>query len=234
MWAWQTNRYNTNFESFELEAEAMQSDDAMLAKKRFRQADKAYRAPNYAEAVRLYDEGFAAWQRVMLARQDCRARKAADPTYTQQCRDYRDLDSAQEGVYELNLKYVRLSQDVRQRQLRDATMWLNDLLYHAGGSTSGNPFQFTCDLNVLALDVERKDPVRIESRVPQFKAITPLALPGPMDGNAPDGTPVGNGRHQATRIRERLGLSKPAAPSSPPVIRALEWRRGPAAGHSNG
>ncbi|HEX3149855.1 MAG TPA: hypothetical protein VHR66_17395 [Gemmataceae bacterium] len=216
MWAWYSNRTNTNYETFELESDAMQSDDAMLAKKRFRQADKAYRAPNYAEAVRLYDEGFAAWQRVMLARQDCRARKAADPSFNQQCRDFRDLDSPQESIYETNLKYVRLAQDVRQRQLRDSTMWLNDLLYHAGGSTSGNPFQFACDLNVLALDVERNqerpaDPVRIESRVPQFKAITPLALPGPMDGNAPDGTPWISDDVKR-RIRERLGLAKPAVP----------------------
>src|SRR3954452_11838503 len=173
---WMANRNMTNYESFELEAEAMRTDDAMLAKKRFRQADKAVReAARYSEAVRLYDEGFAAWQRVLLARQDCRVRRAADPSAANQgCRDFRDLDKAQEEAYELSMRYVKLAQDVRQGQLRLATQWLNDLVYHAGTGTTGNPFQFACDLAVLALDVERRPdptgPARTETRAPQLKA----------------------------------------------------------------
>ena len=134
MFNWLANRSMTNYESFELEADAMQTDDAMLAKKRFRQADKAVReAARYSEAVRLYDEGFAAWQRVLLAHQDCRARRTADPSaVTQGCRDFRDLDKAQEEAYELSMRYVKLAQDVRQGQLRSATQLLNDLVYHIG------------------------------------------------------------------------------------------------------
>ena len=216
MFNWVANRSMTNYETFELEAEAMRTDDAMLAKKRFRQADKAVReAARYSEAVRLYDEGFAAWQRVLLARQDCRARRAADPTAANQgCRDFRDLDKAQEEAYELSLRYVKLAQDVRQGQLRSATQWLNDLVYHAGASTTGNPFQFACDLTVLALDVERRadpaGPARLETRVPQMKAVPPLPLPGPMDGLAADGTPWVSDDVKR-RVKERLGLARPAA-----------------------
>jgi len=216
-----TNRNMTNFETFELEADAMQSDDAMLAKKRFRQADKAVReAAQYSEAVRLYDEGFAAWQRVMLSHQDCRARKAADSSRAAQaCKDFRDLDRAQEDVYELNMRYVKLAMDVRQAQLRTATQLLNDLFFHgAAGTTSGNPFQFACDTVVLAADVERPGaggaPTRVEARAPQLKTVAPLPLPGPMDGLAPDGTPW-VGEHIKRRVKERLGIIKPQ-PTMPP------------------
>jgi hypothetical protein len=221
LYAWGSNRYLTNYEGFELEADAMQTDDALLAKKRFRQADRAARAPNYSEAVRLYDEGFAAWQRLLLAKQDCRARRAADPSpAAQRCRDFRDLETAQEAAYELNVKYVRLAQDVRQRQLREATQWVLDLVSHGGGATSGNPFQFALDLTVLAQDVERPgadpaDPTRVEARVPQLKAVSPLPLPGPLDGNAPDGTPW-IAEDLRRRVKERLGLIKPqVAPTMP-------------------
>jgi hypothetical protein len=216
------NRSMTNFETFELEADAMESDDAMLAKKRFRQADKAVReAAQYSEAVRLYDEGFAAWQRVMLAHQDCRVRKETDSSRAAQaCRDFRDLDRAQEDVYELNLRYVKLATDVRQTQLRTTTQALNDLFFHAGAAiTSRNPFESACYTLVLAADVERPgaggSPTRVEARAPQLKTVTPFPLPGPMDGLAPDGTPWVNDQVKR-RVKERLGVIKPQAMGPPP------------------
>jgi hypothetical protein len=221
MHAWGANRYLTNYESFELEADALQTDDALLAKKRFRQADKAARVPNYSEAVRLYDEGFAAWKRLLVAKQDCRARRTADPSLAnQRCRDFRDLDNAQDTAYELNVKYVRLAQDVRQRQLREAAQWVHDLVSRGGGATTGNPFQVALDLTVLSQDVEVPganpgDPARIETRAPQLRAIPALPLPGPLDGNAPDGTPWMSEDVQR-RVKERLGLVKPQAP--PPAV----------------
>lgn len=211
MTAYIMNRNITNFEGFELEAESMQLDDALLAKRRFRQADKAVReAAQYSEAVRLYDDGFAAWQRTLLAKQDCRARRAADPSpANQNCRDFRDLDRAQDEVYELNMRYVKLAQDVRQGQLRSATQILDDLIAFAGPATAGNPFQFATSLTVLAADVERSG--RTEARAPQLKAVPPLPLPGPMDGLAPDGTPWITD-HIKRRVKERLGLIKPQGP----------------------
>ena len=155
--------------------------------------------------------GDAAWA-------SCRARRAADPGLANQpCRDFRDLDSAQDSAYELSMKYVRLAQDVRQRQLREATQWVHDLVYHAGGGTTGNPFQFAGDLTVLSQDAARaSDPTRVEARAPQLKGITPLPLPGPMDGNAPDGTSWVSDAVKR-RIKERLGLIKPdAAPNMGP------------------
>ena len=212
MFAWMANRSMTNFESFELEADAMQTDDALLAKKRFRQAEKAVReAAQYSEAVRLYDEGFAAWQRVLLAHQDCRARRLSDPSLaTQSCRDFRDLEKSQDEVYELSMRYVKLSQDVRQGQLRSATQWLCDLVAYSG--SVGNPYQAAFSLSMLAIDVERAGagggPPRVEARAPQLKSVPPLPLPGPMDGLAPDGSPwVTDGMKR--RIKERLGLIKP-------------------------
>ena len=105
-----------------------------------------------------------------------------------------DLDRAQEDVYELNMRYIKLAHDVRQGQLRSATRWVNDLVFHAGAAaTGGSPFQFACDTAVLAADVERPGaggtPTRVEARAPQLKTVTALPLPGPMDGLAPDGTP---------------------------------------------
>jgi hypothetical protein len=224
--AWVQQRHMTNYEAFELEAVAMSSDNAILAKKRFFQAEKAVRdAAQYSDAVRLYEEGFEAWKRVLVANQDCRNRRGINAAiYAQRCRDFRDLDRHQEIVYEANLRYAKLSQDVRQRQLRDATYLLNDLVSRAGGSTTGNPFQMACDLSVLAIDVERPrarpdDPVRIEARAPQLRAISLIFPAGPLDGVGPDGEPwIRNDIKE--RIRSKLGLVKrvdtpPTQPGGP-------------------
>ena len=83
-------------------------------------SEKAVReAAQYSEAVRLYEEGFEAWKRVLVAGQDCRNRRSTEAgLYAQRCKDFRDLDRHQEMVYELNVKYSKLAQDVRQRKNR--------------------------------------------------------------------------------------------------------------------
>jgi hypothetical protein len=221
MFAFVSNRYMTNYEGFELEADAMQTDDAILAKKRFRQADKVVReSARYSEAVRLYDEGFAAWLRVLAANQDCRNRRAVDPSQANQhCRDFRDLDHSQEDAYEVNMRYLKLYLDVHRSQLTEATRVMNDLLYHAGASTSGNPFQFACDLTVLASDQEfRPDPAappRKEPRAPALKSVLALPVPGPLDANAPDGSPWVS-EDMKRRVKERLGILKPQPMTPPP------------------
>ncbi len=222
--AWAANRNMTQFERFELESAAMQTDQAMLARLRFLQAEKTVReAAQYSDAIRLYNEGFDAWKQVLVSHQDCRARRGNEAAiYAQRCQDFRDIDLYQEDMYERNMRQVKLMQDVHQRKLREATPWLHDLVFHIGASTSGNPFQFACDLNVLANDAERvrekkDDPVRIETRAPQLKGIPSLALPGPLDGLAPDGTPWIKPDVQF-RIKQKLGLIKQAPPSAPPEI----------------
>jgi hypothetical protein len=212
--AWVTNRHMTNYEQFEIEAAAMQTNEAILAKKRFFQADKAVRdAAQYSEAMRLFDEGFDAWKKVLVAHQECRNRRPEEQIVAhQQCKDFRDNDRHEEIVYELNVRYVKLAQDVRQRELRDATLWLSDLVSFAGPGSNGNPFRCAVDLAVLANDVERirnnpNDALRIEARVPQLRAVTPLPLPGPLDGMAPDGTPW-IAPDIKTHVREKLGLIK--------------------------
>jgi hypothetical protein len=223
MFSWAANRHMTNYETFEIEAEAMQSDDALLAKKKFRQADQAVReAAQYGEALRLYDEGFAAWLRLLNAHQSCRSQKGEAPSVAGQgCRDFRDLDRPQEEAYELNVKYIKLAQDVHRTKLRSATQWVNDLVFHIGAATTGNPFQFACDLSVLAAEVEVPGPAGqsargVDMRVPQLRDVPPLPVPGPMDGLAPDGTPWVADTVKV-RVKERLGLIKPQAPAQPAV-----------------
>ncbi len=223
--SWLTNRHMTNFEQFEIESEALQTDQAMLAKKRFYQAEKAVRdAVQYSEALRLFDEGFDAWKQVLVSHQDCRNRRPEDRIIGyQQCKDFRDLERQQEEVYTHNVRYLKLARDVRQHELRDATLLLNDLVAHAGAAALGNPFRFATDLTVLATDVGRTNShsggsPRIEARTPQLRAVTPFPLPGPLDGLAPDGTPWIN-EDVKTRIKQKLGLIKRAPPpSAPPTV----------------
>jgi len=204
---WIANRYMTNFESFELEADALRTADAMLAKKRFYEADKAVReAAQYSRAVKLYDEGFAAWKRVLADKQDCRRSRAADPSRVNSlCRDFRDIDKHQEDVYELSMRYVKLSQDVRTIDLRAATVAAHDLLRYAGGSSTGNMLHGLGDLGVWY------------PLVPQLKAVPPFPLPGPMDGLAPDGTPWISDDVKY-KVRQKLGLIRvqPVAPPNMP------------------
>lgn len=220
---WMTSQNMTNYDMFETEAIALQSPQAMFARKRFYQAEKAVRdAAQYTDAVRLFDEGFDAWKQVLVANQDCRNRRAASQNFvSQRCKDFRDHDRQQEFAYELNVRYIKLSQDVRQRELRDATLLLNDLVAHGGVGNLGNPFRFAADLTVLAAEIERprenpNDPLRIETRLPQLKAVSPLPLPGPLDGLAPDGTPW-VAPDIKDRVRQKLGLVKKAQPPGEPM-----------------
>jgi hypothetical protein len=202
---WVASRFMTNFETFELESDGMRMDDAMLAKKRFYQADRAVRdAAEYAKAVKLYDEGFAAWKRVLVEKQDCRRSRAADPARANQpCRDFRDLERLQDEVYELSMRYVKLSQDVRTVDLRAATVAVHDLLRYAGAGSAGNMLHGLGNLGLWY------------PLVPQFKAISPFALPGPMDGLAPDGTPW-IAEDVKFKVREKLGLVRRTVPQAPP------------------
>jgi len=200
MHQWSSNRYMTNFEAFEIEADGMRSDDAVRALKQFHKANKAVReASDYAQAVRLYDEGFAAWKRLLASKQDCRASRASDPSLgAQPCRDFRDLDRYQEEMYEQNLRYTKLSQDVHKTALRETMVATQDLLRYAGGSSSGNMFFAAGDLGVWY------------TLVPQLRVIPPMGLPGPLDGMAPDGTPwIPDDVKQ--RVREKLGLARQRA-----------------------
>jgi hypothetical protein len=201
MQAWQYNRNMTNFEVFELEADALRMDDAILAKKRFHQADKAVReAADYARAVKLYDEGFAAWKRILAEKSDCRRMRAADPTRASQpCRDFRDLDRPMEEVYELNVRYVRLAQDVRIGDLREATLLLRDLFRRAG--VTGHLAFGAVDQRVLY------------SLVPEMRTVQVLPLPGPMDGVDSDGHPWVSDQVKA-RVREKLGQVKRTTPDA--------------------
>jgi hypothetical protein len=206
MHAWSSNRYMTNYESFELEADAMRTDDAMLAKKRFYEADKAVReAANYSRAVEQYDEGFAAWKRVLAQKQDCRRRRADSAHTNEACRDFRDLERPLEDVYELNLRYTKLAQDVDADRYRDAMVQLQDLVRYAGAGTAGNMLHGLGNLAVWY------------PLVPQLKAVTGLPVPGPLDGLDQDGQPwVPDGIK--TRVREKLGLVKRSVPAMPPTM----------------
>jgi hypothetical protein len=194
----------TNFETFEVESDGMRTDDAILAKKKFYQADRAVRdAAEYSRAVKLYDEGFAAWKRVLVEKQDCRRARANDPLRAKQpCRDFRDIDRLQEEVYELSMRYVKLSQDVRTVDLRAATVAVHDLLRYAGAGTAGNMLHGLGNVAVWY-------PLE-----PKLKSIPPFPLPGPMDGLAPDGTPWITDDNKF-KVREKLGLIRRTPPPPP-------------------
>jgi hypothetical protein len=220
IFSWQMNRRLTNIEDFEMEAEALQTTQAMDAKKFFHQADKTVRdAADYPAAIKLYDRAFEAWKQVLVSHQDCRRLRESDPTIaTSQCKDFRDLAKHQEEVYDLNLRYVRLARDVRQKELRGAAQWLIDLVNLAGPSPVGNPYQVAFSFNVLAQ--EQSLPATVggqeisATRVPQVNGIKPLLPQGPMDGLAPDGTPWVS-EDVKLRVKERLGLIKRPPPVAP-------------------
>ena len=194
----------TNYETFDVEADAMATDDAMLALKKFFLADRANREElRVDKAATLYEEGFAAWKRV-LSRQECRNRVAVDnlSSYFQQCRDLRDIERYQEDMYEKNLKYLRVSQELHLAERRMATLWVHDLLRHSSAGISGNPFQSIGDLTVLF------------DRAPALKGVTPLPIPGPLDGDSEDGKPWVS-EMVKMRIKEKLGLIKSPAQGMP-------------------
>ena len=201
---WMTNRQMTNFDLHDVEADGMATNDAMLARKRFYQAEKLVRdAVQYKEAVQLFDEGFAAWKRLLVEKRDCRRRQAADQSLTSQsCRDFRDIEKYQEELYQWSMRYAKLAQDVRIVELRAATIGAHDLLRYAGGSSTGNFLHGLGDLSVWY-------PI-----VPQLKAVPPLPLAGPMDGVDPDGEQWVNDEVK-NRVREKLGLIRRTGPGAP-------------------
>ena len=140
----------------------------------------------------------------MLAdKQDCRRRRASDPSRAgQPCRDFRDLDKYQDEVYELSMRYVKLSQDVRTGDLRAATQSRSTTCVRYAGAS-------TVPANIAG---RRVGDLRVwYPLVPELKAIPPLPLPGPMDGLAPDGTPWVIGRHEASKCGRSSAWSGPAA-----------------------
>ena len=199
---WAANRIMTNYDLFDVEADGMSTNDAMLARKRFYQAEKMVReAAKYKEAIELFDAGFAAWKRLLMEKRDCRRRRATDPSMaTPSCRDFRDVERYEEELYQWSLRYAKIAQDVRTKDLREATVVVHDLLRHAGGSSTGNMLQGLGDLGVWY------------PLVPQLKAIPALALPGPMDGYDPDGE-LWITDDVKYRVRERLGLTRRAPPT---------------------
>ena len=194
----------TNYETFDVEADAMATDDAMLALKKFFLADRANREElRVDKAATLYEEVFAAWKRV-LSRQECRNRVAVDnlSTYFQQCRDLRDIERYQEDMYEKNMKYLGVSLELHRAERRMATLWVHDFLRRSSISIFGNPFQAMGELTVLY------------DRAPALKFVTPLPIPGPLDGDSEDGKPWVS-EMVKMRIKEKLGLIKSPAQGMP-------------------
>jgi hypothetical protein len=211
------DRQMTNYESFDLEAQGMSTDDAIQAKKLLAKAEKYRLELREKQAIPLYEQGFDLWKKA-LARQDCRARRSTDPSaVNQSCRDFRDLTTYQEEMYDLNARYVKLQEDINRESRREYRRWLNDIVMTVGGLNAGSPFQWATSLTTLSQDMDKsKQPI---SSV--LKVIAPLRLPGPLDGNAPDGTPWINEDIQQ-RIRDKYNLVKrPTGPVEIPQPKAV-------------
>lgn len=213
------DRQMTNYEMFDLEAQGMSTDEAMFAKKMLAKAEKLRLEARDNEAIPLYVQGFESWKKA-IARQDCRARRALDPsTINQSCRDFRDLHAYQEEMYDLNVKYLKIMNEIDREKRRSARRWVSDLTLQLGANVS--PLQWVASLNVMATEeqVPTKEPQKnplTRSRWDAAKNLTPLMLPGPLDGDAPDGTPWIPEDVQ-NKIKLKYGLIKP-----PPMPKAPE------------
>jgi hypothetical protein len=168
----------------------------------------------------LYEQGFEAWKRA-LARQDCRARRAIDPSRINQvCRDFRDLVPYQEEIYEHNLRYTKIMDELDRDNRRNYRRWLNDTVTCIAGMNGASPFQWATSLSVLAQDHKvgedaMKKPI-VKPISETVRLISGLRLPGPMDELAADGTPWIND-DIVTKLRVKYGLAPRQAPPSEPT-----------------
>jgi hypothetical protein len=218
--AWMANRNMTNFESFDIEADAMRTDEAIRARKLLFRASRYHAQGLYEQADEAYREAFTAWKQVLAAKNDCRVRRAENrdvPLAGAGCRDFRDVDKYQEEMYELNLDYVRLLHTRQKTNLEQATPWVLDILAHAGDALA--PLRVVGDLSVLGAEVElprkKDEPITVEARLPAIRDLPPLRLAGPLDGASEDGTPW-IPEEVKQRIRVKLGLVKNQEPTPPP------------------
>lgn len=208
---WSINRSMTNFEGFDIESDALREADAIGAKKKFYQADQAARSADYRRAQELYREGFDAWKRVLASKQDCRNRRATDPSsLTSSCRDFRDVERYQEDMYELSLKYTKVLQTLNQRALQESTPIVFDVLQMANAGLARSPAIAATANMVLVAEVEQLPPKKGETaipepRFPQLRDLPALRLPGPLDGTSEDGSPWVNDMVKQ-RVMQKLGL----------------------------
>ncbi|HVK09186.1 MAG TPA: hypothetical protein VM597_10455 [Gemmataceae bacterium] len=217
--AWTANRSMTNFESFDIEADAMKEERAIQARKLFFRAGRYHAQGLYEQADETYREGFAAWKQILASKNECRIRRAENRDVALPgagCRDFRDVEKYQEEMYELNLDYVRLLHTRLKTSLEQSTPWILDILAHAGDAMA--PLRVVGDLSVLGAEVElprkKEDPITVEPRLPIVRDLPALRLAGPLDGTSEDGTPW-IPEEIKTRVRMKLGLVKQAGEPAP-------------------
>ena len=218
--AWTANRSMTNFETFDIEADAMKEPAAITARKLLHRADQYARLALFDKADEAYREGFANWKQVLVLKNDCRIRRAENRDVSLPgagCRDFRDLDKYQEDMYELNLKYVDILHTRQKTDLERATPWVLDILAHTGDALA--PLRVVGDMSVLGAEVElprKKDaPIEVEARLATVRDLPALRLAGPLDGTMDDGTPW-IPEDVKERVRVKLGLVKQPANVIPP------------------
>ncbi|MFO0809283.1 MAG: hypothetical protein U0746_11705 [Gemmataceae bacterium] len=170
----------TNFPHHFNRAFTEMDKSAIMARKRIFEAQRAYKSADPSEAIRKYEEGFALWKEVF-----------------QRYPNFREDNSIQEDIYELQVKYVQLLAEHRGATLRPALVAADVLAQASAGGFPGQP-----GLGVLYEVV--RDP----------KAL-PLPILGPFDSTDAKGVPW-IPPEVMTTVRMKLGLDTPPAPSPAP------------------
>jgi hypothetical protein len=175
----------TNYSSHYYRAEAERDRDTIQARKLMYEANQCRKDAELERAIDTYQKAFDLWKNV-LSRESFL--------------EFRNSDQTQADTYEAQYNYVEVLSELRGGQLRPALIARDVLTEGALASLSGQtPSLFYTGL-IYGLVNDRK--------------ALPLPLPGPFDGNAPDGRPWITDDVVAT-VRTRLGLEV-AAPRIPP------------------
>jgi hypothetical protein len=175
----------TNFAHHYYRAEAEREAELIQARKLIHTADQYRKAAEPERAAEKYLEGFAKWKNV-LGRD--------------QYREFRNDAFTQEETYEAQLRYLEVVRELQGGQLRPALM-TRDVLAWGMTGLAGGRFPGQAGLGLLY------------GLVTDARSL-PLPLPGPFDGNAPDGKPW-VAPHIVQDIHNKHNMNQPVAPAAP-------------------
>jgi hypothetical protein len=184
----------TNFKYFLYSAQAESTKETVDARKLLFAAEWYRRLNRSQKAIGLFEQGFDAWKKVMIAH-----------PYFHRGEDgsSREGDKMQEDTYEIQINYMRLKIGTQLRKRQEAVLALHDIMNSAGAAAARNPMQLLGDLYAT-------DAVLGTSNLVQ-----PLEAMGPFDDNDPKGIPWILPEIRE-RVKQRLAGIKPANPAGAP------------------
>lgn len=196
----------TNFESFLIESDALQREEATIARRAFYLAERYDRMENdYGRAAEQYLKGFEAWKKVLGHRSQNSSSVSLGPETIRNVRDYRDLEKTLEETYEKNLQYLQIVRETLAAELRQSTVSIFDVIPNFTSTAVG-----IAPWNTLFQKLPDSP----------LNSVAGLPIDGPFDGLDPEGQPwipeaVKN------KVKAKLGLIKappaPGEPGGPPL-----------------